>query len=225
MRQVQLRLIQLMAGWVVLSGSSGLVQAAAPPAEAASCAACHGAQGEGLPAANYPRLAGLPAHYLAEQLKYFADGTRQNAIMVGMAKPLTPAQITILADYYASLPVAMPAPAATVAPDLIARGQQLAEFGDWKAGIPACFRCHAAGGVGVPPYFPPIVGQSAKYLADQITAWQTGMRKGDPQGLMHSVALRMSAVDTQAVTAYLAAIKPAAAVLGDTQPVSTGGVQ
>jgi len=197
----------------------------APPTEAASCAACHGAFGEGLPAENYPRLAGLPAQYIKAQLSYFADGTRKNAIMAGMAKPLSPAQITILADYYASLPVTMPAPAASVAPDFVARGQQLAEFGDWKAGIPACFRCHAAGGVGVPPYFPPIAGQSAKYLADQITAWQTGTRQGDPQGLMHSVASRMTAVDTQAVTAYLAALKPAAAVLGDTQPVLTGGVQ
>ncbi len=196
---------------------------AAPPPEAASCAACHGAGGQGLPAANYPRLAGLPAQYIAEQLKYFAEGTRQNAIMVGMAKPLTPAQITLLADYYASLPVAMPAAAASVAPDLLARGQQLAEFGDWKAGIPACFRCHAAGGVGVPPYFPPIVGQSAKYLADQMTAWQSGARKGDPQGLMHSVASRMTSTDTQAVAAYLAALKPAAAVLGNA--AQTGGAK
>ncbi|HQS03417.1 MAG: cytochrome c4 [Halothiobacillus sp. 24-54-40] len=224
MRQMPLQTIRLMTGVCLLAGISSIAQAAPPP-EAASCAACHGAQGDGLPAANYPRLAGLPAHYIAEQLKYFADGTRQNAIMAGMAKPLTPAQITILADYYAGLPVAMPAPAASVAPILLSRGQQLAEFGDWKAGIPACFRCHAAGGVGVPPYFPPIAGQSAKYLADQITAWQTGTRKGDPQGLMHSVALRMTEADTQAVTAYLAAIKPAAAVLGDSQPLSTGGVK
>jgi cytochrome c553 len=215
----QIRLLTVV-GFLI----AGVAQAAPPP-EAASCAACHGAQGAGLPAANYPRLAGLSAHYIAEQLKYFADGTRQNAIMSGMAKPLTPAQITIVADYYAGLPVAMPAPAATVAPNLLARGQQLAEFGDWQAGIPACFRCHAAGGVGVPPYFPPIVGQSAQYLADQITAWQTGTRKGDPQGLMHSVASRMTSDDTQAVAAYLASIKPEAAVLGSTQSVQTGGAQ
>ena len=70
--------------------------AAAPP-EAASCIACHGANGMGNTAAGYPRLAGLPEQYLADQLRYFADGARNNAIMSGMAKPLTPAQVTTLA--------------------------------------------------------------------------------------------------------------------------------
>ncbi|MHB8920146.1 MAG: c-type cytochrome [Halothiobacillus sp.] len=210
--------------WLVATlglGSTGAVLAAPPP-EVASCAACHGAMGEGLPAANYPRLAGLPANYIAEQLHYFASGERQNVIMSGMAKPLTPAQIKTIADYYAALPVTMAAPAASVPAGLMARGEQLAVYGDWKAGIPACFRCHAAGGVGVPPYFPPLVGQSANYLSGQIIAWQTGTRTGDPQGLMHTVANRMTSSDTQAVVAWLAAQKPEAAV---TMAKSKGGAQ
>ncbi|WP_407276335.1 c-type cytochrome [Halothiobacillus sp. DCM-1] len=207
------------------TGLLGLVwstfAAAAPPPEAASCAACHGAQGQGMPAANYPRLAGLPAGYLAEQLQHFADGKRQNAIMAGMAKPLSPEAIQTLAAYYASLPVPTEAAGSPPEAALLERGAWLAQYGDLAKGVPACFRCHAAEGVGVPQHFPPLTGQSAKYLADQITAWQQGTRRGDPLGLMQTVATRMSAEDTQAVTAYLAAQKPKAAVVS--QPGQGGG--
>lgn len=200
--------------------------AAAPP-QAASCAACHGAEGQGLPAANYPRLAGLPAQYLAEQLRYFADGTRQNAIMAGMAKPLSAADIQTVAEYYASLPV--PSAPAAAAPEVavLKRGEWLAHYGDMSAGIPACFRCHAAEGVGVPPMFPPLTGQSAKYIEDQIAAWKQGTRKGDPNELMHTVALRMSDADTQAVAAYLASLTPKAAEVKavGAEMRSTGGAK
>ncbi|WP_298218367.1 c-type cytochrome [Halothiobacillus sp.] len=206
---------------VMVVGSA--VARAAPPPEAASCAACHGAQGAGQAAANFPRLAGLPASYLAEQLHLFASGQRQNAIMSGMAKPLSSEQIKTLADYYSGLPVSMAAPAQTVPADLKSRGEQLAMLGDWKAGIPACFRCHGPGGVGVAPAFPALTGQSATYLDQQITAWKNGTRSGDPQGLMHTIALRMSDADTKAVTAWLAAQKPEAAVMGKTN--QAGGAQ
>jgi len=117
----------------------------------------------------------------------------------------------------------MAASAQTVPADLLARGKQLATVGDWKAGIPACFRCHGPGGVGVPPSFPPLTGQSATYLGQQMTAWKNGTRSGDPQGLMHSVAMRMTDADTKAVTAWLAAQKPEAVVVGKQK--NSGGAQ
>ena len=203
--------------WSIASSAAG-----APP-QAASCAACHGAQGEGMAAANYPRLAGLPEAYLAEQLRHFADGTRQNAIMAGMAKPLSAADIKTLASYYADLPVPTVAAGSSADATEIKRGEWLAQYGDMAKGVPACFRCHAAEGVGVPPHFPPLTGQSAKYLEDQIVAWQKGTRQGDPMGLMHSVALRMTAADTKAVAAYLASQSPKTAVVGSVK--SLGGAQ
>jgi cytochrome c553 len=155
-------------------------------------------------AAGYPRLAGLPARYLAEQLRDFADGTRNNAIMAGMAKPLTAAQITALADYYSKIePSGSPAPLPTGA--VAAEGERLALRGDWDKGIPACIRCHGPGAVGVGENFPPLVGQSAAYIEAQIKAWKDGTRRGDPLGLMHTVALRMSDAQTQAVAQWLAA--------------------
>ena len=42
----------------------------------APCAACHGSKGDGDPAFNAPRIAGLDAVYLARQLRNFRDGIR-----------------------------------------------------------------------------------------------------------------------------------------------------
>jgi cytochrome c oxidase subunit 2 len=41
-----------------------------------TCAACHGAKGQGLAATNAPRLHGMSDWYLARQLKNFRDGVR-----------------------------------------------------------------------------------------------------------------------------------------------------
>ena len=175
-----------------------------------ACMSCHGVKGEGNAAAGFPRLAGLPAGYIAAQLHSFAQGTRPNSLMSPLAKALNDGQITALADYYSHLPLPVAAYGPMPAPAMAATGQRLAERGDWNAGIASCFRCHGPGGVGVAPDFPPIIGQPASYIDAQIKAWKTGARRNDPQGLMHTIALRMSDADTQAVAAGLAAQKPSA---------------
>jgi cytochrome c553 len=76
--------------------------AAAGKAKSAVCAGCHGANGISA-APIYPNLAGQKEAYLVAQLKAFRDGTRANAIMAPMAKPLSDADIDNLAAYYASL--------------------------------------------------------------------------------------------------------------------------
>lgn len=198
----------LSAFLAVLAAPSSAYSAA--PSEATSCLACHGEQGQGMAAAGYPRLAGLSSPYIIEQLNAYADGRRVNAIMTGMAKPLNAAQIKTIADHFSALtPTLTPAPPVT---DLAQAqlGQQLAMRGDWSAGIPACFNCHAADGSGIPPSFPPIVGQPAAYIEAQITAWKNGTRQAEPQNLanalMRSVAQRMSEPQTKAVAAWLAAL-------------------
>jgi cytochrome c553 len=69
-----------------------------------ACIACHGAKGEGNAAAGFPRLAGLPAAYIAAQLHSFAQGARVNSLMSPMAKALNDDQVAELAAYYSSLP-------------------------------------------------------------------------------------------------------------------------
>ena len=67
------------------------------------CAACHAADGDGT-AAQYPRLAGQYHDYLAQALREYQSGARQNAIMAGFAKTLSEADIDALSRYYAAMP-------------------------------------------------------------------------------------------------------------------------
>ncbi len=71
--------------------------------KAEACAACHGADGNGT-APIYPRLAGQYADYLYMTLKRYKSGERSNAIMNGMAAPLSDEDMRDLASYYAQLP-------------------------------------------------------------------------------------------------------------------------
>lgn len=55
------------------------------------CAACHGPQGEGLPAQLAPRIAGLGDHYLLTQLQLFKTGRRGS----GAGQPMTQAMAAL----------------------------------------------------------------------------------------------------------------------------------
>jgi cytochrome c553 len=71
--------------------------------KAAACEACHGADGNGI-ATNYPALAGQYQDYLSQVLHEYKNGQRTNAIMNGMAAPLSDQDIQDLAAYFSSLP-------------------------------------------------------------------------------------------------------------------------
>jgi cytochrome c553 len=78
---------------------------AAVPAAAAACMACH--DNAALP--SEPFLRGQKVHYLTEQLKAFRDGKRKNAVMEAMAKPLSDADVTAIAEHFSRLaPLAAP---------------------------------------------------------------------------------------------------------------------
>jgi cytochrome c553 len=76
--------------------------AAAGKAKAATCAACHGANGISM-APNYPNLAGQKEAYLLKQMKAFKDGSRKDPTMNAMAAPLSDADMENLAAYFSSL--------------------------------------------------------------------------------------------------------------------------
>jgi len=200
----KLAMAMIGAGALLACGSAR----AAPPAETAICASCHGANGMGNASAGFPALAGLPVSYLAAQITGFQKGTRANPIMSGVVANLTSAQIEAIADYYAALPVPQtpeprPLPGGS--------GAVLAIDGDWNhstAGIPACDSCHGPYGLGVGSTVPRLAGQPSAYIAAQLDAWQKNSRKGDPQGLMKRVADKLTAVQINAVAAYYAALSP-----------------
>jgi cytochrome c553 len=70
------------------------------------CVACHGADGNSA-TPDFPRLAGQHGDYLAKALRDYKSGARKNAIMAGIAAPLTRADIENLAAHFASQPAVL----------------------------------------------------------------------------------------------------------------------
>lgn len=68
-----------------------------------ACAACHGANGSGIPG-QYPGLSGQFPSYIAEQLRLFRDGDRHNQeMMTEIADRMNDKDIDAVADYAAGL--------------------------------------------------------------------------------------------------------------------------
>ena len=129
-----------------VDGQKLYTQGGANPA-AAACVTCHGADGMGLAAAGFPRLAGLPAAYLSKQLHDLKQGgSREHPVMKGIADALGDDEIQALANTLA----AMPAPAGGAARGTPrSPGETLAVRGAWERNIPECVTCHGPAGSGV----------------------------------------------------------------------------
>jgi cytochrome c553 len=181
------------------------------------CAGCHGANGEGNAQMHAPRIAGQPLEYLARQLEFYADGTRQNAMMTPIAKGLTPEQRGQLAQHYAKL--SAPANKASgSAPG--GRAAVLVSRGDQAKHVQACANCHGPGGagVGVNPY---LAGLDAGYLSATLAQWKSGARKTDPSGQMNVIARALADEDIKALASYFAG-QPAPIARAGSEPARAG---
>lgn len=185
---------------IALEGSNdstaGKAIATSGKGAALACASCHGANGTPPAGAPFPRLAGLPVEYVAKQLFDYRDGSRPNALMAPIAKALTDADVASLAWYYASLEV--PAAKAASAPQ---RARQLARYGDHALAIPACVDCHGSVVTGGGPILPGLA-QPAAYTTAQLTAFRSGERRNDGDGIMQALAKRLSDADIKALGEY-----------------------
>lgn len=188
---------------------------------AAACISCHGVDGAGSADGGIPALAQLPQKYFTKQIADFRTGTRSSVkdlsvedvqtapgyyigFMKSLAKALSDDDAAAVARYYANLPrPKVLSSRATVDPAVIARGKELAINGAWDRQVPPCFKCHAVGGGGVEPNFPPIAGQHASYTVNQLQAWKASVRTNDPQKLMKTTAENLTDDEIRAVAEYL----------------------
>jgi cytochrome c553 len=180
---------------------------------AAVCTACHQADGSGKHVEggeSWPRLAGLNAEYIAKQLHDFKKGNRQNASMMPFANMLSDQQIIDVAAYYAQMEPTAGQGGDNASEDVLKRGQQIAERGDWSQYIVSCKSCHGPDNRGAGAVFPGISGQHAGYIKAQLNAWKEGTRSNDPQNLMGTIAERISDEDIHAVAVWLANQSPVA---------------
>ena len=171
------------------------------------CSACHGADGNStLP---NPNLAGQHPEYLLKQLMNFKSqggrpAERINAVMSGMAAPLSDEDMRNLAAYFASQ---KPKPRAARDPELARLGQSIYRGGIMAKGIAACASCHSPDGAGMPAQFPRLAGQYAEYTAAQLKSFRAGERANDPNSMMRTVAARLSDKEVSAVAEYIAGLR------------------
>jgi cytochrome c553 len=206
-----------------------------------ACTTCHGAGvsatvGRTANEAYFPRIAGKPQGYLYNQLVNFRDGRRHYGLMVGLVEHQSDAALMDMAQYFAQLQLPYPEPQAPPAgfhAAAMQRGQQLALRGDVAQGIPACASCHGTNLLGVGDTIPGLLGLPRDYMAGQIGAWQTGMRKAQTPDCMAHMARKLTPHDVNAVATWLAAqsvpvagnTMPARASLSASLPLPCGGVK
>ena len=143
------------------------------------CALCHGQFGQGTAGGLYPRLAGLPKHYILSQMKKYVDGSRSDAfstamLEVGGMKYMTDKEANDLASFLAAIdldkyyPLELPKPGK----------------GDPKNGKALykddCKDCHGKKGQGKEKKeAPPLAGQYTEYLMRETDAFKAKERYHD----------------------------------------------
>ena len=172
------------------------------------CAACHGPDGNS-PLAVNPSIAGQHPEYIVKQLGNFKskDGKpaeRNNAVMAGMAAPLSDDDMKNVAAHYSDQ---TPRPRAARDAQLVKQGQLIFRGGIAAKSVAACASCHSPNGAGLPAQFPRVAGQHAEYTAAQLKAFRTGERKNDANSMMRMVAGKLSDQEIAAVSEYIAGLR------------------
>jgi len=164
-----------------------------------ACITCHGPKGQSA-VSTWPKLSAQHAAYTVKQLKSYKDGTRVNAIMMGMSMPLNDQDMINIATY-----LSQQAPSQGVAQnkETIALGQSIYRGGIASKGVQACAGCHSPNGAGIPSQYPRQGGQWAEYSYSQLVNFNQGTRKNLQ---MNSIAGKLSDQEMKAVSDYMAGL-------------------
>lgn len=226
--------------------ATALLMAAAPTAQAQApapqtvpdtiaqrvqaCTPCHGKEGRATNAGYFPRIAGKPAGYLANQLINFREGRRAYPLMTYLVDHMSDGYIAEIAGYFAALDLPYPPPQTRDAPPpLLEAGERLVRRGDPGREVPACVRCHGERMTGVAPAVPGLLGLPRDYLNGQLGAWKNGKRRAAAPDCMARIAAKLTPDDVAAVSAWLSSqplpadTHPATA-LPEPLPIPCGGI-
>lgn len=177
---------------MLVSVAAGAPAAEPMPSQAQACVACHGNNGVSVNP-EWPNLAGQHRDYLAQQLRAFRDGIRENAAMAPFVANLTEQDIGVLADYYADQKLAVSASGDAARVD---EGHALAAY---------CASCHGMRGVPATKEWPILAGQHASYLNKQMLAFKHEERI---HPLMQAALQRFGDAQFGALAAYYSQLKP-----------------
>ncbi len=203
----------------LLAGLTGVVHAAgdaeAGKVKAASCVACHGADGNSLEATpNFPNLAGQSASFLYKQMKDFKEGKRKDPTMNAMILPLDDQAMQDVAAFFAGQKL-KPGQAD---PALVDAGKAIYKGGIAEIGVPACMGCHGPAGNGNPGSgYPQLASQKSVYVEKQLKDFRTAAqsmdstpvgRTNDASKMMRNAVKRMSDPEIKAVAQYIQGLQP-----------------
>lgn len=191
---------------------------------AAPCAACHGVDGNPSDP-QYPRIAGMPERYTAQQLALFKSGQRtagMSAVMVPFTLTLSVQDMRDVGAFFATQKAG-----AGVADDaeitsgpnkglkFYQVGENLFRGGDTKRGIPACMACHGPSGDGNPgPAYPHVGGQQSAYVVRRLEEYRTGTTtEQNPAmfNIMAAVAKTLTDEEIRSLGSYLNGLHPRSA--------------
>lgn len=170
-------------------------------AKAATCAACHGVDGNSV-SPEWPALAGQHPAYIVRQLKAFKNGERQDVTMQPFAMMLSDQDMLDVAAYFSTQ---TPTPKGAD-PDLVMLGQQIYRGGVPERGIAACIGCHGPTGQGNPlASYPRISHQHAAYVTKTLRQYAAGERRSDADlnQMMRNVASMLLEDEIRAVASYV----------------------
>lgn len=160
------------------------------------CGTCHGVQGNSTEP-NIPSLAGQPKVFVENQLVLIREGMRDIPQMKGVLDRMTDAELSALAQHFASLPVAKST--SKPQPTLFSRGEALAK--DMRCGI-----CHLPNFAGR-EQMPRLAGQREDYLLLTVRSMKSNQVTGrDP--IMTATLYGISDADLQAIAHFLAHTTP-----------------
>lgn len=200
--------------------------ASAGKTKAASCAGCHGEDGNSM-MPGFPKLAGQHQGYLVKQLQAFKSGARISPMMAPLAQSLDDQAMEEIAAYYAGnkiTPNPAPKPATNDDDDdapakteeqlkaeldnLITQGSDLYRNGNLSREVSACVACHGPYAEGnKPASYPSLHSQHADYVIKTLTDFKTGARSNNRENMMHMIATKMTDADIKAVAYYISTMK------------------
>jgi len=175
--------------------------AAAGETKSASCAACHGADGNSL-TPDWPSLASQHASYLVRQLEAYRNQERSDGGMQGFAATLSEEDMHDVAAWFESQSMS----AKGADPALVSRGERIYRGGIPEREIPACIACHGPQGAGNEPAgYPRVSHQHSVYLAKTLRDYRAGTRRSDAplNQMMRNVSELLLDDEIDALASYM----------------------
>lgn len=184
------------------------------------CAGCHGAFGQGGGDGEYPRLAGMPAEFIARQLRLFRERKRPNLAMVEYVddRQMPDPDIQDISIFLAGIQLKTRLPPVDEndpgfdAYERLLESKRLMQIpraeGDYGRGASLyrkeCANCHGKLGEGdEAKAIPLLAGQYTDYLWRQVEKYRNRIRIHDPEAPEDELLSEFSDEDLKDIFAHL----------------------